>query len=272
MCASGNRRCVPSAGEVEQFAYCPQNWWLAKQGQDSHDGASERGVDEHRHLQEAQQVVEQRHREYHDGLRWSFRVLMAASSVSFLALELVFLRAHPLHWAFLLTALLLTSLSAALLAIALFAGRDADRMRDEHGFVKGDLQEESWLGGAPLHDSEWGLTGKPDYVVKTEEGFVPVEVKTGRTPQKPFESHQLQVACYLRLLEADGAPLAGYGLLTYPEGVFKVTWDDRSRASLRAILARMAQAKDEGKADRDHEHVGRCRGCARRQFCSQSLA
>ncbi len=269
---TGNRRSVPSAGEVEQFAYCAHNWWLAKQGQDAHDEASERGVDERRHMQEAQQVMERRRREYNDGMRWSFRILMASGSVTFLTLELLYLRAHPLHWAFLLTALLLTSLSAALLAIAMNARRDVDRLRDEHGFVDGEVTEEAWLGGHPLHDPEWGLSGKPDYVVKTEKGFVPVEVKTGQTPREPFASHRLQLACYLRLLEANGAPLAGHGLLTYPEGVFKIYWNEDVKTELRYALSRMVQAHSEGRADRDHEHIGRCRGCARRRFCDQSLA
>ncbi len=263
---------MPSAGEVEQFAYCAHNWWLARAGRDGHDAGSERGVEEHRHLQEAQHLVERRQRDYRDGMRWSFRILMAATSGTFLTLEVLYLRAHPLHFVFLTTALLLTSLSAALLAIALFARRDADRLEDEHGFVHGEVQDQAWLGGQPLRDPEWGLSGKPDYVVETEAGVVPVEVKTGMTPRTPFPSHRLQVACYLRLLEANGAPLAGHGMLTYPEGVFQVAWDDGTQADLRATLERMAAAQAEGRADRDHGHVGRCRGCARRRFCDQSLA
>jgi hypothetical protein len=34
----------------------------------------------------------------------------------------------------------------------------------------------------------------------------------------------------------------------------------------------MAEAKAAGKADRDHEQPGRCRGCARRDACEQRLA
>lgn len=263
---------MPSAGEVEQFAYCAHNWWLARQGRDARSEGSERGVEEHRHLQEAQQVVERRRREYTDGMRWSFRILMVATSLTFLSLELVYLRAHPLHWVFLLTALLMTSMSAALLAVALFAGRDVDRLEDEHGFVSGEVTDQAWLGGRPLHDAEWGLSGKPDYVVETEEGLVPVEVKTGHTPRTPYPSHRLQVACYLRLLEANGARLAGHGMLTYPEGVFRVPWDDEARSELREVLRRMGEAVEAGRADRDHQHPGRCRGCARRSFCDQRLA
>lgn len=262
---------MPSAGEVEQFAYCAHNWWLARAGRDSKSRASERGVEEHRHLQEAQQVVRARQGEYRDGMRWSFRILMASTSLTFLTLEVVYLRAHPLHWVFLLTALLMTSLSAALLAVALFANRDVGRLEEEHRFVHGEVQDQAWLGGKPLHDPSWGLSGKPDYVVETEDGVVPVEVKTGRTPDRPFPSHRLQVASYLRLLEANGAALAGHGMLTYPEGVFKVHWDEETQAELREVLARMATALDEGKADRDHAHPGRCRGCARREFCDQRL-
>ena len=42
-----------------------------------------------------------------------------------------------------------------------------------------------------LVDHQLGLVGKPDYVMKTRQGsLIPVEVKTGNTPDTPYDSHK----------------------------------------------------------------------------------
>lgn len=263
---------MPAAGEVEQFVYCPHNWWLARQGVDRHDEGSRRGIAEHGAVDKAHEAVERRKETYRDGLRWSFRVLGVSGSVTFLTLELVFLRAHPLHWAFLLVALIMVSASAALLSVALYSQREYKAMQQAAGIVPGRVLDRGLPGGGdPMEDPEWGVTGKPDYVIHSEDGPVPVEVKTGNTPPRPYESHRMQVAVYCRLLAAAGQT-PPHGLITYPKGAFRVPWDDDVQHRLQTVLARMAAAQDAGKADRDHEHVGRCRGCARREQCEQKLA
>ena len=45
------------------------------------------------------------------------------------------------------------------------------------------------------------LRGRPDYILFKEGEYIPVEVKTGRTPQGPLFSHILQLATYCILLE-----------------------------------------------------------------------
>lgn len=265
---------MPSAGEVEQFAYCAHNWWLARQGAHGGEGAgSRRGVAEHQRLGGEQAQAELHKRDYREGTRWSFRLLLVAGSISFLALELVFLRAHPQHILFLTLALVLVSASSGTMVIALDAQRRLKRQQEKgelvltHDLLDSDLQGK----GKAMRDPEWDLSGTPDYLLDTPNGPVPVEVKTGHTPNKPYANHVLQVSCYLRLLEASGRS-PPYGLLNYPDGVFRVAWGEPQKAELRATLDRMALAKREGKADRDHQQAGRCKGCARRAACEQRLA
>ena len=259
---------MPSAGDVERFAYCPHNWWLARSGVEGDGGDGEAA---HAAMGAAQDHVEQEKRDYRDGVRWSFRVLLVASSVSFLALELVYLRADPLHWVFLTAALVLLSSSTGLLVIALDAQRRYRKEQQEAGLVPGHLID-SDLGGTArlLEDPEWGLTGRPDYILDTAHGKVPVEVKSRKAPPHPYASHRMQLAVYLRLLEAQGETPA-YGLLNYSDGVFRVDWDDALHGSLRDVLERMRVAEAAGVADRDHHHKGRCHGCARRAACDQAL-
>lgn len=264
---------MTSAGEVEQFAYCAHNWWLARQGASGEGDGSRRGVAEHRRLGGEQRVAETHKRDVTQGLRWSFRFLLVSCSVTFLTLELLFLRQHPHHILFLTLALVLVSASAGTLVIALDAQRRLKATQEKgelitvHALLDSDLAG----GGKVLHDPAWDLTGTPDYLLDTPGGPVPVEVKTGHTPPKPYPNHVLQVSCYLRLLEANGRT-PPYGLVNYPEGVFRVAWGETQQADLRAVLDRIAAARVANKADRDHEQPGRCRGCARRDACEQRLA
>lgn len=265
---------MPSAGEVEQFAYCAHNWWLARQGAHGGEGkGSERGVAEHKRLGKEQAQAETSKRDYKQGVTWSFRLLLVASSLTFLTLELVFLRAHPQHILFLTMALVLVSASSGTMVIALDAQRRLKQQEEKGELVlSGALLDSDLQGkGTLMRDPAWDITGTPDYILDTPGGPVPVEVKTGHTPNKPYPNHVLQVSCYLRLLEANGRP-PPYGLINYPEGVFRVAWGDPQKADLRACLDRMAVCRTAGKADRDHDQPGRCKGCARRDACEQRLA
>ncbi len=52
----------------------------------------------------------------------------------------------------------------------------------------------------PLYDASLGLTGKPDYLVEKNGRIIPVEVKSGRAPQSPYDSHIYQLASYFLLV------------------------------------------------------------------------
>jgi CRISPR-associated exonuclease Cas4 len=54
----------------------------------------------------------------------------------------------------------------------------------------------------PLYDPVSGLTGKPDYLVEENGFLIPVEVKSGRAPNLPHDSHIFQLAAYCLLVEA----------------------------------------------------------------------
>lgn len=263
---------MPSAGEVEQYAYCAHNWWLARQGTTGVGEGSKRGVAEHQRLGAAQESMEAGKKDYRQGLNWSFRFLGVAGSLTFLTLEVLFLRASPYHILFLTMALVLVSASTGLLVIALDAQRRVHAEEAKGELVPGELIDSDLAGGGKtLRDPEWDLSGTPDYLLDTAGGPVPVEVKTGHTPNRPYPNHVLQVSCYMRLLEANGRT-PPYGLINYPEGVFRVAWGEAQKKDLQTVLGRMADAKAAGKADRDHEQPGRCKGCARRDACEQRLA
>jgi len=262
---------LPSAGEVEQFAYCAHNWWLARGGVDTHAEGSKRGMEDHRRLGKAQEGVEREKKEYRYAWQAALSIILLALSGVLAAIALQ-LRGRADVTALVVVAIVLALGSSGLLTLALFAQAEAQRRTRRAGLVPGHLVASDLAGEAPLlKDSTWDLAGRPDYILQTRTGPVPVEVKTGRTPDRPHRSHQLQVACYLRLLEASGK-VPEYGIVSYPQGVFRVEWSDALRADLQKTLDAMRQAEADGRADRDHDQAARCRGCARRDACDQKLA
>ncbi len=264
---------MPSAKEVEQFGYCAHNWWLARGGVSGRGEASERGEQGHAQVGSEQKAIEGEKKEYRRAITWAFRGLAAAASTTFLALELLYLQATTYHIIFLTTALVLVAGSGGLLVLGFTARDDYQRHQKQAGVVPGRLLATDLAQQTPiLRDAAWDLTGRPDYILQTQSGATPVEVKTGHTPDHPHRSHVLQVACYLRLLESTNKKRPEYGMLQYPQGVFRVAWTPALEADLKQTLQGMRDALAAGKADRDHQQAGRCRGCARRAACDQKLA
>ncbi len=264
---------MTSASEVEQFAYCAHNWWLARHGVDGHNDGSQRGIRQHHEAGVAQEGVERQKREARRAWLWAGRILLIALSATVLTLEAVYLRSFEHQVVLIALTAVLAAGSTALALLADISHKRYGKAQLKAGLVPGRLVASDLGGeGRLLRDQEWDLSGRPDYVLHTPRGFVPVEVKTGTTPPHPHRNHKLQLACYLRLLGTETGQDPEYGLVNYPDGVFRVAWDAALRQDLRDTLRRIGQARKEGKADRDHQHVGRCIGCSRRAACDQRLA
>src|SRR4051794_32301214 len=94
--------------------------------------------------------------------------------------------------------------AATLIIASLLVLNWAGRLRAASGVPEGEIVAHDTDGeqrGKPLFSARFGLTGTPDYVLKTSKGLVPVEVKPGRNEAEPHESHLLQVLAYCLLLE-----------------------------------------------------------------------
>ncbi|MBC7224441.1 MAG: CRISPR-associated protein Cas4, partial [Anaerolineae bacterium] len=123
----------------------------------------------------------------------------------------------------------------------------------------------------PYFSPTWGLAGRPDYVLKHRGRSIPVEVKSGRTPEEPYEGHILQLGAYCLLLEeAEGRP-PPYGLIRYPEATFRVPFDRHLRQRVVQALETMRAAEEEGGIARGHREPWRCRACGYRDACDQRL-
>jgi len=123
----------------------------------------------------------------------------------------------------------------------------------------------------PLYDGALGLTGKPDYLVEQDGKFIPVEVKTGRTPEAPYDSHIFQVASYCYLVEKTFGKRPPYGIIHYPARVFAIDYTPELESALLDIIADMRIDERRASVPRSHEQEHRCRRCGFREVCDERL-
>ena len=111
---------------------------------------------------------------------------------------------------------------------SLVSTRIAAALREEFR-VKGKIEYIDMDESKVFKSDAYGLSGRPDYVIKLADNLIPVEEKKGRTPQGPLFSHILQVAAYCLLIEDTMGKAPPYGLLKYPER------EDEVRAAVAAL-------------------------------------
>lgn len=123
----------------------------------------------------------------------------------------------------------------------------------------------------PLYHHGLGLTGKPDYLIQQNGQIIPVEVKSGRAPDAPYDSHIYQLASYCLLVEKTYGKRPPYGIIHYNNRDFAVDYTRELESSLLDLLAEMKRDERKKEVARSHEQVSRCTRCGFRKICDQSL-
>jgi CRISPR-associated exonuclease Cas4 len=123
----------------------------------------------------------------------------------------------------------------------------------------------------PLYDPVWDLTGKPDYLIRQGRTVIPVEVKTGRTPAAPYDSHIYQLAAYCLLVERVMDVRPAYGLIKYPGRTYRIDYTASLENSLKGLLDEIRMNQRARSLDRSHEDPVRCRSCGFAATCDQRL-
>jgi CRISPR-associated exonuclease Cas4 len=123
----------------------------------------------------------------------------------------------------------------------------------------------------PLYNGALGLTGKPDYLVEKNGRYIPVEVKSGRAPQAPYDSHIYQLASYCLLVEKTMGSRPPYGIIHYEDRDFAIDYTPALENSLLDVLAEMRRDERRDEVERSHESSARCAKCGFREVCDQKL-
>jgi CRISPR-associated exonuclease Cas4 len=124
----------------------------------------------------------------------------------------------------------------------------------------------------PLFDAQLGLTGKPDYLVEQNGKLIPVEVKTGRTPEAPYDAHIFQVAVYCLLVQKTTGKRPPNGIIHYPNRDFAVDYTPKLESALLDLLANIRSDERRSNVKRSHDDGQRCRWCGFRHACDERLA
>lgn len=175
----------------------------------------------------------------------------------------------------------LLAIGILLAGLGWLALRRAGQLRRASGLPTGRLIYADTSGWqpppTPFYSESYRLTGRPDYLVRTEAGLIPVEVKSGQAPRLPYLGHLLQLAAYCLLIEETTGQAPPHGLLKYRDALYEVdyTAELHSLRSLRSellhTLAEMRQAYEAENVPRHHSQPNRCAACDFRHMCGEAL-
>ena len=167
-------------------------------------------------------------------------------------------------------------LPLTLLLIALFLFWQSNRQRRQSSLPGGRvIYTDTGQWGRvqkPLYDGLMRLTGKPDYLVERNGKIIPIEVKSGKAPDAPYDSHIYQLASYCLLVHKTTGKRPPYGIIHYSNRDFSVDYTPTLEAALLEILTEMRGDERRKNVDCSHNSAARCRGCGYRKICDQRLA
>lgn len=123
----------------------------------------------------------------------------------------------------------------------------------------------------PLYDRELGLTGKPDYLIESRGKIIPVEVKSSRAPEGPYDGHIFQLAAYCLLVQRQAGKRPPYGILHYPNRTYAIDFTPELEQSTLALLEEIHRNARRKELARSHDVAARCRRCGYRDVCDQKL-
>ena len=173
--------------------------------------------------------------------------------------------------------LLLAALSALVVGVLLL--RLSQSRKRALGIPHGDVvyqdHESQWVSPPALSSERLGIRGKPDCLIRNEDGIIPVELKkSARPPARGgvYPNHLIQVLAYIALVRVHYGEEVPYGLVLYgKEEARKVFPTPENMAWLEAVIKEVKSARGAPSVDRSHRQHSRCRGCGMKDSCDQSL-
>ena len=112
---------------------------------------------------------------------------------------------------------------------------------------------------APISSNRYRLTGKPDYLIQTSSGLIPVELKSRPAPRSgdPFESHRMQVAVYCLLVEETYGMRVPFAEIQHLDRAIRVPYTPELRERLLQIVSEMRK-REGADLPRNHRKPARC--------------
>jgi CRISPR-associated exonuclease Cas4 len=124
-----------------------------------------------------------------------------------------------------------------------------------------------------LTSRRYGLSGRPDYLVRTPDGIVPVEAKSTMRPAsgRAYDSHIFQLAAYCLLVEDTIGAHVPYGIIRYADAEILIDYTPELKDELLELLDEMREARYAEEVHRSHNEARRCSNCSMREICDEAL-
>jgi CRISPR-associated exonuclease Cas4 len=172
--------------------------------------------------------------------------------------------------------MLILFLAILLLVAGLFLYFRAQQVREETGLPPGEVIYQDTLRTEtavldPLFSRTFRLAGKPDYLVQENGEIIPVEVKSGRAPSRPYEAHVMQLAAYCLLVSDVYARRPTHGIVRYADRQFTIPYSEELEDDLLRVMDAMRFDANASNVHRSHEQTGRCIACSFRYTCDEAL-
>ncbi|MBN2604158.1 MAG: CRISPR-associated protein Cas4 [Candidatus Thermoplasmatota archaeon] len=125
---------------------------------------------------------------------------------------------------------------------------------------------------SPLFSKSLRIAGKPDYVVKQNNKYIPVEVKTG-SHFYPEKNHVYQLASYCYLIEENYKNMVTHGILVYSDTSqqFKIPFNPQLRFELESLIKEMRKILKNKNIQRNHNSANKCLNCSMKKYCHLKL-
>lgn len=163
---------------------------------------------------------------------------------------------------------MLILISFVLIILSKITKRKIKKLKDKHNIPSGKITYQDLSKPAkPFFSKRYRITGKPDYIIKNNNYFIPIELKSGAC-KEPQKNHILQLAAYCQLLEENYGRFCPYGIIVFSDkSKFKIPFDPKIRFELESTIKNMRQIMKTGKISRNHNDLSRCKNCSVKQYC-----
>ncbi len=122
-----------------------------------------------------------------------------------------------------------------------------------------------------LFSAKYGLVGKPDFILHTKDGLLPLEIKHSKKPYKPYFSHVMQLVSYCLLIEEVKGTKPKYGFIQYQNGrAFYIPYTEKMKSFLIKTMEEMRGHIDSGECPQQTRKY-KCEKCKSRENKEQIL-
>ena len=168
---------------------------------------------------------------------------------------------------------IMVGLAIFFLIVSKYIKNKTVRIRKKHNIPVGKITYSDLNTLAkPLFSKRYQITGKPDYIIKKNKHYIPVEVKTGYHYELK-KNHTFQLATYCQLLEDVYGGLVPYGMIVYNDTgqQYQIPFDPKLRFELESTINKMRQELKTGKVARNHQDPHRCKNCSMKSNCNMKM-